>query len=491
MNVRLLCGLMALPLLVQIGHAETVTLEEFLENIQQTHPLFAREALSPEIQMRARERFLGAEDWIVSSSPFYAYQKPLSTSAFSPERINMIGGELGIERAFWNTGGRLSLSWSSDYTDQKIPEIVIPLGPSTVLEIPTGTAEFYQNKVYLTYSQPLLQNFRGKLDRLYYELGEYDVASAETEALETEEGFLFDVAARFLDWVLLSEQSRIAAERLRLANEQLEQTTRMRRANLVDQVDVLRAEDAVRIAEQTLVLIESQFKAKRAELAVLSQSEGLYKRSPEFDLYRLETPPPVDEAISRLKEHSRILQILSTRREQLSSLLDGFAETTRPQLLLNVAAGLQGGDEDFDQSLELDKPDLSVSLGFSYPLGNRAAGSDVAKTKLEYRQLEKEIETVALDLEASVRNLLIQIHELEKVLALNQEQIQSAQAKTAEEQRLYNQGRGQLTFVIQSRDNEQLAKLTYAQNAATYHQLMLTYRALMDELLPAGQEGAS
>jgi len=39
-----------------------------------------------------------------------------------------------------------------------------------------------------------------------------------------------------------------------------------------------------------------------------------------------------------------------------------------------------------------------------------------------------------------------------------------------------------LTFVIQSRDSEQAAKLTYAVNALTYQKLLLEYRALMDQL---------
>jgi len=53
--------------------------------------------------------------------------------------------------------------------------------------------------------------------------------------------------------------------------------------------------------------------------------------------------------------------------------------------------------------------------------------------------------------------------------------------------KLYNQGRGDLTFVIQSRDNEENAKLTYAQNSTLYHKLILQYRSLLDELLPSPQ----
>ncbi|MDH4032517.1 MAG: hypothetical protein OEV80_01815, partial [candidate division Zixibacteria bacterium] len=69
-----------------------------------------------------------------------------------------------------------------------------------------------------------------------------------------------------------------------------------------------------------------------------------------------------------------------------------------------------------------------------------------------------------------------------RVLKLNQEQILSARTKTDQEQKLYDQGRGQLTFVIQSRDSEQAAQLIFAANALTYHKLLLQYRALTDQL---------
>lgn len=481
MKVKIFYGIIFIPLFFQLGNAQTITMSEFLESVKQNHPFFVKESLSSEIEMRGQERFLGSQDWGISSSPFYIHQKTISTSAFYAEQIDMIGGGIAVEKAFWSTGGRVSLSWSSDFTDQKIPDMVIPYDGGSMV-FPSGPSKLYQNKVYLKYSQPLLQNFGGKLDRLNYELSQYTIDFTQIQALENQEGFVLDLGARFLDWVLLTEQNRIANERLSLAEEQLQQTMRKRAANLVRQVDVLRAEDAVRIAKQNIVLIESQWKSKQAELAVLAQSQELYNLSPEFDLYSLETLPHLDEAVSRLKEKSRIIRALTIRREQLSHLREGFAETRRPQLSLNISGGLQGGDDTFDNSFSLDKPDVIVSLAFGYPLGNRTAHADIAKTTLELKQLEKEIENVELDLEAGVRNLLILIKELEKVLVLNQEQIESAREKTREELRLYNQGRGDLTFVIQSRDNEQNAKLTYANNGLTYHKLILQYRALMDQL---------
>lgn len=482
MENKVFCGVLVILLFCQPVLGQAITMDEFLQSVRLSHPFFAKESLSSEIELQARDRHLGSQDWSISSRKFYIHQEPSGTNSFSPEEIDMVGGDLVIEKAFWNTGGRLSFSWESDFTDQASPDMVIS-SPMGEIVFPMGPAKFYSNRAYLTYSQPLLQNLGGELDRLGYELSQYTVDLTEVQARENQEAFILELGDRFLDWTLLSEQRRIANERLGLAEEQLQQTRRKRAANLVDKVDVLRAEDAVRIANQSMVFIDSQWKAKQAELAVLSQSQELYSLDPEFDLHRLEALPSPDEAVARMKEESMILRILDIRHQQLAHLISGYEEAERPQLFLTVGAGLQGGDEGFVDALRLDKPDLMVSLDARYPLSNRAAKADVARTNLELKQIEKEIENVALNLESAIRNLLILIGEMEDVLALNQEQIESAEAKTREELRLYNQGRGILTFVIQSRDNEEAAKLNYAQNAASYHKLVLQYRALMDELL--------
>jgi outer membrane protein TolC len=478
----ILLSLLSLVLTPCTARAESITLEDFLGRIQERHPFFESESLSVEIDHTARRGLLGAEDWYLNGSATLSHQKLIQNSAFVPDRIDVLGFKVATERAFWRTGGRLSLGWASQFTDQKTADIVIPF-PTETLVIPTGPSEFYQHRLFASYTQPLLQNMKGRLDRLEYELSDYDIDFTEVQILENQEGFLVALADRFLDWVLLTEQKRIAAERTQLAEEELERTEKKRASYLVDQVDVLRAEDAVRIAKQNLVLVESQWKALRAELSVLCQSEDLCEKSPEFDLYHREELPEPEEARRLLRERSRILETLRIRREQLVHLKGGYEEQGRPQLFLNLQAALQEGNDEFGEALAMDKPDLAVSLVFQHPLGNRAARANIDRTSLEIDKLDREIGNISLDLESGLVNLLILIKEMEKVLELNVEQIESAHRKTEEELDLYNQGRGDLTFVILSRDNEQQAALTYAQNAASYQKLILQYRALMDEYL--------
>ena len=467
----LLIGLLCTSSLLE---AQTITQAEFLDAIMRNHPLFAREALSSKIEAHGRDAYLGSKDWTISSGPSFARQRPLPPSAFTAATVERTSVGLEAQRVFWKTGGRLSLAWSTDYSNQiGRPDIGFDLGPT----------KYYQNSAYLTYSQPLLQNFRGGLDRLGYELSQYSLAAAHVQALENQEDFLLRMGLQYLDWVLLVEQTTIATERLHLAELQLEQGRKKRQANLVDAVDVLRLEDAMRIAEQGVVMINAGQKGKRAELAVLSRAPELINLSPEFDLYKRVQPPGLEEAGTHLRQDARMLTVVALQQTLLERQLRGYEEMTKPQLYLNAQLALQSGDSQFGDALGLDKSNLGISLQFSYPLGNRSARNRVRRTALRIRQVELAEKEVALNLEAKLQNLLIQLAELEKVLDLNQKQVETAKLKTREELKRYNQGRSDLTFTIQSQDSEERARLSYAQNAATYHRLNLQLKALMDELL--------
>ena len=456
--------------------AQSITLEGYLNLVRENHPLFARENLGPALEEASREAALGARDVRLDFAPGYATSQPLPTSAFSPTKLDQFRAGTSLEKAIWGTGGRLALSWTSDVLSQNIPNIV--LGD---ISIPAGPPEFYQHDLALAYTQPLLQNFRGVLDRLAYDLGRYTVDMAALRALENQEAFLLRMGSKFLEWVALGEQQSISAERLRLTRQQLEQVRSKRRANLVDEVDVLRSEDAGRIAEQGLLLVAAQVKAKGAELAVLARSPELDK--PDFDLFARVDYGTTGELLAHLRDDSRLLALVARRRLQLERRHQGLEELTRPQLNLVAQLAVKSGNEALDNSLKFDKTDAGLFLQFSYPLGNRGARADVQKSRLELRRNALESDEIMLDLEAGLRNLKIQIEELEKVMTLNEEQIKTARRKTAAELERYNSGRGELTFVIQSQDNEMAARLAYTRNAATYHALGLQLRALTDDLL--------
>ncbi len=482
MRQLILYWLLIFVFLPSLAIAQTViTLEDFFQQVQASHPFFKKEALSSDIERKEQERFLGDQDWVVRSNPYYAHEESAKVGSFTPNQIDRTSINAAIERTYWKTGGRLSFAYDYTWTDQEADNVVIPATVG-VATIPGDSGIFHGNEFSITYSHPLMQNRGGVLSRLSYELQGYNVAVTDLAIIENQENFLLDVGNRFLDWVLLTEQRQILYKRLELAKEELERTKRKRKQNLVDEVDVIRTRDAVLNAEQNVLKAEASWKAKQAELATIAQYKDYKNLTPQYDIYTLTALPFVDEALLQLKQGSRVLDVFKVRIKQLDHQKRGTIEQSKPQLDFDISGGLKSGDKQFGDSHNYDKPQFSASLNFSYPLGNRTARADILKTKLEKKRIQEDMKNVSLQLESSLRNLMVRIKELEKVLVLNKEQIIVAKERTKAELHRYNQGRIELTFVIQSRDNEQNVQLIHAQNGAVYHKLVLRYRALMDSL---------
>jgi outer membrane protein TolC len=473
----------AVALPVAAALAQVITMDDYLDRVKATNPFFQVERMRKDVSQKQSDRFLGRQDWRLNANGTFNHLEPLQTSPFDPKRVDVFAAGAGTQRSFWGNGSRLSLDWTSSITNQDIPGFTIP-GPGGGVEVPIGPSTYYRNVLSATWSLPLLQNRGGELDRLEYDLSLYDVNISDVTAWENQEDYLLDVGSTFIQWALAEEQIRIAQKRLDIAVEELERSESKRRAYLVDEVDVLRSRDALLGTQSALYLIESQWKSVQAELATLAGDDAIYRSKPEYDIYDLPAPPDIEEFVRNITNNSRLVRALEMQHEQLVRLEQGYVDTERPELALSVRGGLLGGDEGFAGSLELTNPDVGVGLEFSYPIGTRTATADVEKTRLQIRQLENSIQNTRLSLETSARTIIVRMQELQDVIDSNIEQINSNKKRTEQERALYDQGRNDLTFVIQSRDRVALSELEYAGNAAQYNQLLLQLRALSDELLP-------
>ncbi|MCP4704205.1 MAG: TolC family protein [candidate division Zixibacteria bacterium] len=459
-----------LMLLGNYIQAQTVTRDQFLDQLKQSHPLFEKERLTSEIEKEEQKGFLGKRDWNFNSSLFYSHEEP-SFAVMGPEKTDAIVINGGLEKMFWNSGGRFSVAYSGSYIDLSIdPMLGIP-------------GSYFENKLAMTYTHPLIKNKNGFLNKLEYNLKQFDIDLSEIIALENQENFLAGQASRFLDWVFFLEQMRIIEQRLNLSEEMLVNIREKRKANLIDEVDLIRAEDAVRISEQNLLLIETNLNALKAELAELTRDAKYKNIYPEYDLYTNEEIPSLEEATNQLRQNARLLKTFQLSITKLKYVREGYLGIRKADLSAIAQLSLKNADEDYGGSLAMDRPDALIGLQLSYPIGHSTAKSKISQTGYQLMQLEKQYEEVSLSLTSALANFHTQIVEMKAVLLLNREQIESSKRKTEEEIKLYNQGRGDLTFVIQSRDSEQGAKLNYAANALSYHKLLLQYRSLMDQII--------
>jgi len=454
-----------------------ITIEAFLTHIKDVHPLFEKEQYTAQILQEEQNGYLGGQDWLVNGTVDYSYYER-TYAQLGPDITTTLAGNATIQRHLWATGGSFFASADVAYVDQS-PYSIFP-------------QNFYQNQLTLGYSHPLIKNKGGLLDRFPFLSKEYEIANAEVRALENQEAFLVSCAEKYIDWVSLSDQIKVNEERLHLSEQELESSKKKREAYLVDTVDVLRAEDAVRIARQKVAFVRLQMEALRSELAVLALDMDLSNTTPCFDLFQFKPLPDSQfkEGCSRILKQSRILGPLQIMVRQLEFSQLKFDEELKPDLSAFSQLSMKNADNNLLEGMFLDEPDVRVGLMFSVPIERRTARSQLRQIDLQTHQIQKQIEEVSLNLLAAFTNLHVQLTQLMAVLELNREQIESARVKTLEEMRMYNHGRSQMTFVIQGRDNELNAKLVYIQNAALYQKLMVHYHALLDEILDSNDRVA-
>ncbi len=455
-----------------------ISLQSLLQHIHKTHPLIQRERLGVEIQERNYAALGADQDWVLQSQPGFRYEEPIPLSPFQANSQQNTSVDLSLGRSIWNTGGRFATSWSYTQTNRDIDDIVIPGGGNS---IDTGPTDLHEQRLFASYTHPLLKNKGGAQDSLAWQLQELKVAISRLQSDEGQESLLENIALRFLDWTLLTEQRRIAIERLDLATKQLAHQKKKQTLNLIEQVDVMRAEGSVLASELTLALIRNGWSATQRELATLAGDPSILNKAPVHDLYTYPDIPKLGNQSTL--PHSRILQTHDLTEQQLARQLYSAENRTHPQLDIDFQGGIRSGTEAFSDSTQLELPEAALLLTFRYPLGNRKAAENLERTKIEIRHASASRDETTRKLSASIQGLAIRLEGMKPILALNVRQIALAKKQTTEEQRLHEQGRNDLLFVIQSEDQLRNSQLVHAQNATRYHQLHIQLLALVDELL--------
>ena len=454
-----------------IGEEDSgVDLDQYLDLIQQNHPYFKQQQIRSDIEKNKLSGLKGDTDWQLNHSSTYVHEEHSDTAINQPQELDFVDTRTSFDRLSWDTGGVLSIQYRHAYSDQYSNNL-------------RQDFEQYDGGLSVSYRLPLMKNRQGVLSRLNYDLQQFNIELSQLTQYENLEAFLEQQGLLFLDWVFVDEQRQIALKRLKIANQELKRTKRKRSERLVADIDVLSARDAVLNAEMFYERVHAEWKGFQAELAQQSASDSLYQSKPKFDLYHFQEVAPLHQVRETLQQQARVLESVDVQIKQNQKRLEANENQLKPNVELFVGAGLGNEDESFGDSLQMNQPRYQAGISVNYPLGNRSAKADLKTSRLVDQELAYSRQTLFRQMDAQLHNISTQLTELKKVLALNKRQMTVAKARTKEELKRHNQGKSELSFVLQSRDNEQNVMLNYAANAITYQKLWLSYQSLTDLLL--------
>ncbi len=446
-----------------------LSLDQFLHTIANDHPLFKEQSYSEAIQEHKKHATTGGKDIKLNSSLYQTNQEPYQSSPFTPSKIKSTGLSTTLSKEFWETGGSLNIGTNTLKVSRTLPSSSFNLGPTT----------YYQNELFVSYSQPLLSNLGGIQSKFNTKLEEINSKRVKLSTQKTKEQFLAELTALYFDWILVIQKEKILDNRLKLGVKNVIETQNKYRSKLVDKVDVLRAKTSLKSIEQAKLITLTEKTSVESKIRNMSPTNKVIQLTPNYNIYLL---PDLKKYTSEKKKPLFQLRLLDLTKAILEETLSVQEDISKDSLSLNVKGSFLGANTSFSDASSLDRSDQSISLDYTKILGDTTNQETIQKIKLELDQLKETRKKLSLTLNEQLESTYIQIENLKALVKLGSTQVKLANAQTKEERKAYKQGRSQLNFVIQAEDRELNTQLQLLSTAISLQKTVHQYYVLIDKL---------
>ncbi|MDA8575844.1 hypothetical protein N9L24_02240 [Candidatus Marinamargulisbacteria bacterium] len=412
--------------------------------------------------------------WVVSGKSYWDQQDPNPPNRLfmSQSRTTHTGIATQLTKPIWQTGGQIGLSHELRRMDQSQP--LVSLGGS---QQPLQPNPLYTRSAGLSYRQPLLQNRWGTQSERHYKLAKNNQRYQAIIQAESEESFRLEYVLHYLTWAHYYTMTTIMRDRLAVAVALYTENQAKYTNNLIDTLDILQSQHYLNQQQthdsQAKLLLETH----QNKLSAGLNYPAIRVSTPTLDLYQipnLNTEP--------MPQSLRIVDALKTQQAGNHLMYASIMDQKRPQLDLVVQAQWHDSINEHNRITDYGLMDKQVVVQFSTPLGLKPVAAELDALKHDTQRIQHTIDHELNQLmahkaflESEYRRLRVHYEYQTTAVALHTQTVK-------EENRLYEQGRRNLTFVLQSQDAEHAAKLAMLDTAYQLHCIVAQHNALLDRL---------
>ncbi len=441
----------------------SMTQFEFIELYKSSHPSFKSQELESEIKQLDFEYAKGIEDWNLSISTSY---QDIDKTGFTGvttgvSEINTLG--LSASRKFVDSGVNITLA--NTITD------------STITSSDRGNV-----KTSLDISLPLMKNKFGLNDRLNIDLAKIEIEKHLLDKFEKNEKSIAVALKKFIDLAFAEEQLKINQERFNLAKSEHEISTKKFKASVIDKADMLLQDDSLQNSKKQLIESQQELAIIQGEIALLINTNESLVNSTNFDLYRISNIN-LDNIKDYLVENSRQLNSINLEKKLNERKISSYENESLPNLDLDIGITSEGQKDNISNANSNQNSSWDIGLTYSLPIGQTQETSKLSKTKKINQQLELKYDELLIDLMTLGRKYRQQIDSLGEIINLGKKQIQIANERAREQRENYNNGNGEMEFVISAQNSEQNARLNLAKSVTQYQKVLIDIKALLDQLI--------
>jgi outer membrane protein len=385
-------------------------------------------------------------------------------------------------------------------------------GRTTTNNIFTSFDPQLTSNISASYSQPLLRNFKIDGTRQQLLVSQKNREISETQLQQSIALTVRSVRNAFYDLMYSIGNLNVQRQSLELAQQSLKDNRARVEIGTMAPLDIVQAEAEVATREEAVILAEAAIERQQDVIRALVYNP----QAPEFWTARIEpvdtptfTPTTVDTdaAVKNALSQRTDLVVARKNLEANDINIRYFDNQSMPDLNASINYGAQaiGGvgllrgpssglvpgeiigrrEKSYWSTVgEVwtgDFPGWTFSLDLSYPIGKSNNDANLARTKIQRIQQERQLASLELSVTAQVRDAARNVQTNAKRVDATRSSRVLAERRLEAEEKKYQAGMTQNFFVLQAqrdlnvaRNNELLALVEYAKSVTNYSAVQQT-----------------
>ncbi len=450
-----------------VNKKEKITFDSYLEKIRGKLPEMQKNRLAVEKAKNSLYASRAQEDFSLSSSFKYYYENPASTSpATSLDSTSGFASSVGVNKKFIETGTQISTG--VEYGSSNIKSTALSLDSTS-----------HTPAVYLSITQPLLNNAFGLVDRFAKNNARMQLAIEKLKKRENDKATLSYYRKLYFSWIDYRKRLNILQKNIQGARNLYNQTTRKYRAGLADNDDVQRSLSSLLQYQQQHKEAGTALESIERELNLYFDISGYEPDTQEFNQYFNTALKEVYPAVSYIK--TRSCEIYRLTHENLKYNEKVTKNQLLPQLNLEASVKVKSQQDEFNSSMaEMNDVDYSIGFSVSYPLGNTEAQSKIKDAEIAIREINREYEITENSYRKNLENIQLSVSGKKSIHDLKLKNLNALKSKYRTEQQKYRQARINLSYLVDtgiSISNEEINLLQLKRDLINYY---IDYRDLTE-----------
>jgi outer membrane protein len=374
---------------------------------------------------------------------------------------------------------------------------------STTTNMFSNLSPQLRSSLSLSYTQPLLRNFRIDSVRQQLEVSERNRDISDIDLERTLTATLRSVRNAYWELVFSRASLMVQQQSLDLALESLRNTRARVEIGTMAPIDIVEAEAEVATREEAVIIAEADIETAEDMLRTLVYDPA----SPDFWTLAVETeaappfipkPVDVDAAVARATDRRTDLRRARTSLNATDVNIRYLTNQTLPDVSASIDYGLTGlGGTRFVRGSGFPGPIIgestrgfnsvlgdiftntfpnwTLSLNVSYPLGTSQQEAGLARARLQYFQAETQIQNDELRIATEVRSVGRQVRTNQRRVETTRTSSQLAERRLEAEEQKFAAGTSTSFFVFQAQrdlaqaqNNELRAILDYNQSVVDF-----------------------